>query len=137
MTNEYVLRIPAKLEGMDVILAFVSLLLDTNGCSTKVRTQLRIAVEELYVNVTLYAYPDGDGWAEIRGSVEDGIVTFTLIDAGRPFDPLAKEDPDIMLSGEERGIGGLGIFMVKNTMDELAYEYRDGCNRLTLRKRLN
>ena len=137
MENEYVLRIPAKLEGMDVILAFVSLLLDTNGCSTKARTQLRIAVEELYVNVTLYAYPDGDGWAEIRGSVEDGIVTFTLIDAGRPFDPLAKEDPDIMLSGEERGIGGLGIFMVKNTMDEMAYEYRDGCNRLTLRKRLN
>lgn len=137
MTNEYVLRIPAKLEGMDVILAFVSLLLDINGCSTKARTQLRIAVEELYVNVTLYAYPDEDGWAEIRGSVEDGIVTFTLIDAGRPFDPLAKEDPDIMLSGEERGIGGLGIFMVKNTMDEMAYEYRDGCNRLTLRKRLN
>ena len=137
MENGYVLRIPAKLEGMDVILAFVSMLLDTNGCSTKARTQLRIAVEELYVNVTLYAYPDGDGWAEIRGSVEDGIVTFTLIDAGRPFDPLAKEDPDIMLSGEERGIGGLGIFMVKNTMDEMAYEYRDGCNRLTLRKRLN
>lgn len=137
MENEYVLRIPAKLEGMDVILAFVSLLLDINGCSTKARTQLRIAVEELYVNVTLYAYPDEDGWAEIRGSVEDGMVTFKLIDAGRPFDPLAKEDPDIMLSGEERGIGGLGIFMVKNTMDEMEYEYRDGCNRLTLRKQLN
>ena len=137
MENEYMLRVPAKMEGMDVILAFVSLLLDTNGCSTKARTQLRIAVEELYVNVTLYAYPDGDGWAEIRGSVEDGVVTFELIDAGRPFDPLAKEDPDIMLSGEERGIGGLGIFMVKNTMDEMHYEYRDGCNRLTLRKQLN
>ena len=137
MANEYVLRIPAKLEGMDVILAFVSYLLDINGCSAKARTQLRIAVEELYVNVTLYAYPDGDGWAEIRGSVEDGVVTLKLIDAGRPFDPLAKEDPDIMLSGEERGIGGLGIFMVKNTMDEMAYEYRDGCNRLTLRKQLN
>lgn len=137
MANEYVLRIPAKLEGMDVILAFVSYLLDINGCSAKARTQLRIAVEELYVNVTLYAYPDGDGWAEIRGSVEDGVVTFKLIDAGRPFDPLAKEDPDIMLSGEERGIGSLGIFMVKNTMDEMAYEYRDGCNRLTLRKQLN
>lgn len=137
MANEYVLRIPAKLEGMDVILAFVSYLLDINGCSTKARTQLQIAVEELYVNVTLYAYPDGDGWAEKRGSVEDGMVTFKLIDAGRPFDPLAKEDPDIMLYGEERGIGGLGIFMVKNAMDDLEYEYRDGCNRLTLRKRLN
>ena len=136
MSKEYVLRIPAKLEGMDVILAFVSYLLDINGCSAKTRTQLRIAVEELYVNVTLYAYPDGDGWAEMRGSVEDGVVTFTLIDGGRPFDPLAKEDPDIMLSGEERGIGGLGIFMVKKTMDEMEYEYRDGCNRLMMRKKL-
>jgi anti-sigma regulatory factor (Ser/Thr protein kinase) len=136
MAEEYVLRIPAKLEGMDVILAFVSYLLDINGCSTKTRTQLRIAIEELYVNVTLYAYPDGDGWAEIRGSVEDGVATFTLIDSGRPFDPLAKEDPDTMLSGEDREIGGLGIFMVKTTMDEMTYEYRDGCNRLKMRKRL-
>ena len=136
MAEEYVLRVPAKLEGMDVILAFVSYLLDINGCSTKARTQLRIAVEEVYVNVTLYAYPDGDGWAEIRGSIEDGVATFTLIDGGRPFDPLAKEDPDTMLSGEDREIGGLGIFMVKNTMDEMEYEYRDGCNQLMMRKRL-
>ena len=136
MAEEYVLRVPAKLEGMDVILAFVSYLLDINGCSTKTRTQLRIAIEELYVNVTLYAYPDGDGWAEIRGSVEDGVATFTLIDGGKPFDPLAKEDPDTMLAGEDREIGGLGIFMVKNTMDEMTYEYRDGCNRLIMRKRL-
>ena len=136
MAEEYVLRVPAKLEGMDVILAFVSYLLDINGCSTRTRTQLRIAIEELYVNVTLYAYPDGNGWAEIRGSIEDGVATFTLIDSGRPFDPLAKEDPDTMLSGEDREIGGLGIFMVKNTMDEMEYEYRDGCNQLTLRKQL-
>ena len=136
MAEEYVLRVPAKLEGMDVILAFVSYLLDINGCSPKTRTQLRIAVEELYVNVTLYAYPDGGGWAEIRGSVEDGVATFKLIDGGRPFDPLAKEDPDIMLSGEERGIGGLGIFMVKSIADEIKYEYSDGCNQLTLRKKI-
>ena len=136
MADEYVLRVPAKLEGMDVILAFVSYLLDINGCSTKTRTQLRIAVEELYVNVTLYAYPDGDGWAEMRGSIEDGVATFKLIDGGRPFDPLAKEDPDTMLSGEDREIGGLGIFMVKTTMDEMTYEYRDGCNQLMMRKKL-
>ena len=136
MSKEYVLRIPAKLEGMDVILAFVSYLLDINGCSTKTRTQLRIAVEELYVNVTLYAYPNEDGWAEMRAGVEDGVATFTLIDGGRPFDPLAKADPNIMLSGEEREIGGLGIFMVKSTMDEMKYEYRDGCNQLTMRKQL-
>ncbi len=137
MADEYVLRIPAKLEGMDVILAFVSLLLDINGCSTKARTQVRMAIEELYVNVTLYAYSSQDGWAEMRGSVEDGVATIKLIDGGRPFDPLAKDDPDIMLSGEEREIGGLGIYMVKTMMDEVEYEYRDGCNQLTLRKQLD
>lgn len=136
MKKESVLRIPAKLEGMDVILAFVSYLLDTHGCTPKARTQLRMAVEELYVNVTLYAYPSGDGWAEIRGSVEDGIATFKIIDGGTPFDPLAKPDPDVLLSGEERDIGGLGIYMVKSTMNEIKYEYRDGCNELTLIKQL-
>lgn len=136
MSEEYVLRIPAKLEGMDVILSFVSLLLDTHGCTPKARTQLRMAVEELYVNVTLYAYPEGDGWAEIRGSVEDGTATFRLIDGGKFFDPLAKPDPNTLLSGEEREIGGLGIYMVKNMMDAVEYEYRDGCNQLTLRKKI-
>ena len=137
MAEQYALRIPAKLEGMDLVLAFVSLLLDTNGCSTKARTQLRMAVEEIYVNQTLYAYPSGDGWAEMRGSVENDVATFTLIDGGTPFDPLARADPDITLSGEARGIGGLGIFMVKPTMNEMKYEYRDGCNRLMMRRRLH
>ena len=82
------------------------------------------------------AYAGGDGWAELRGDVAGGIATFRLIDGGTPFDPLAKEDPDIELSGEERGIGGLGIFMVKNMVDEVTYEYADGCNRLTLKKRI-
>jgi anti-sigma regulatory factor (Ser/Thr protein kinase) len=136
MSEESVLRIPAKTEGMDLILAFVSYLLDLNGCSGKARTQLRTAVEEIYVNQTLYAYPSGDGWVEIRGSVENGAAAFTLIDGGTPFDPLAREDPDILLSGEERGIGGLGIYMVKTMVDELAYEYLDGCNRLMMRKQL-
>lgn len=136
MKEENVLRIPAKLEGMDVILAFVSYLLDTHGCAPKARTQLRMAVEELYVNVTLYAYPSGEGWAEIRGSIEDGVAVFRLIDGGTPFDPLAKPDPDILLSGEERGIGGLGIYMVKSMVDEVKYEYRDGCNQLTLKKHI-
>ncbi len=136
MADESVLRIPAKLEGMDVILAFVSLLLDTHDCSPKARTQVRMAVEELYVNVTLYAYPSGDGWAEIRGSIEDGIATFVLIDSGNPFNPLEKPDPDILLSGEDRGIGGLGIYMVKTMLDDVKYVYQDGCNRLTLRKKL-
>lgn len=136
MAEESVLRIPAKLEGMDVVLAFVSYLLDMNGAAPKARKQLRMAMEEMYVNVALYAYHSGDGWAEIRGAVADGTATFRLIDGGVPFDPLAKEDPEIALPGEERVIGGLGIFMVKNMVDGIEYEYSGGCNRLTLRKQL-
>ena len=136
MAEEQVLKIPATLEGMDEVLAFVSSVLDVHGCTLQARTQLRMAIEELYVNVAHYAYPSGDGWAEIRGSVENGVATFRIIDGGTPFDPLAKPDPDILLSGEERGIGGLGIYMVKNMVDEVKYDYRDGCNCLTLRKQL-
>ena len=83
-----------------------------------------------------YAYPEEEGRFEIRGLVEDGVATFTLTDGGRPFDPLAKPDPDTLLSGEERGIGGLGIYMVKSMADEVKYEYSGGLNRLTLRKKL-
>ena len=136
MADEQVLRIPAALEGMDKVLDFVSAVLDVHGCTPQVRTQLRMAMEELYVNVAHYAYPSGDGWMEIRCSAEGGVATIRLIDGGVPFDPLAKPDPDILLSGEERRIGGLGIYMVKNMVDEIEYVYRDGCNCLTLRKHL-
>lgn len=136
MAEEQVLRIPATPEGMDEVLDFVSSVLDAHGCTPRTRTQLRMAMEEVYVNVAHYAYPSHDGWAEIRGSVDNGVATFRLIDGGTPFDPLAKPDPDVLLSGEERGIGGLGIYMVKSMVDEVEYVYRDGCNQLTLRKRL-
>lgn len=136
MAEEKVLRVPAKLEGLEEILNFVGSILEANDCSIKADTQLRMALEEMYVNVTLYAYPEGDGWAEVRCSVEDGIATIKLIDGGKPFDPLAKPDPDTLLSGEEREIGGLGIFMVKSMVDEVEYVYRDDCNQLTMRKKI-
>ena len=136
MAEEQVLRIPAELERMDEVLDFASSLIDGHGATPLVRTQLRMAMEELYVNIAHYAYPEGGGWAEIRGSVEGGVAMFCLIDGGVPFDPLAKPDPDITLPVEEREIGGLGIYMVKSAMDEVSYEYRDGCNHLTIRKRI-
>ena len=136
MAEEQVLRIPAEIGRMNEVLDFVGSLADAHGATPQVRTQLRMAMEELYVNVAHYAYPSGSGWAEIRGSVEDGVATLMIIDGGTPFDPLAKPDPDITLPGEERDVGGLGIFIVKSMMDEMEYAHRDGCNQTTLRKRL-
>ena len=64
-------------------------------------------------------------------------VVISFIDGGIPYDPLAKADPDTTLSADERAIGGLGIFMVKKTMDEIAYEYKDGQNILKIKKNLS
>ncbi len=134
MSEEKVLKLPAKADRMDEVLDFVNALLEEHDCPAKTQVKIDIAVEELFVNIAHYAYPDGGGWAEVRARVEDGSLSVTRIDGGIPYDPLAKPDPDVTLSAEDRQIGGLGIYMVKKSMDALSYEYRDGCNRLTLRK---
>ena len=102
----------------------------------KVMMQIEIAVEEIYVNIVHYAYNPEIGKATIRCEVTDNPmqVIIQFMDSGVPFDPLAKEDADITLSAEEREIGGLGIFMVKKSMDEVSYEYKEGKNVLTIRK---
>ena len=101
--------------------------------------QLDIAVEELFVNIANYAYVPDTGKATIRLEINEEplSVSITFIDNGVPYDPLAKADPDITLSAEERAIGGLGIFMVKKSMDDMFYEYKDSQNVLTIVKKLN
>lgn len=64
------------------------------------------------------------------------MISITFSDSGKPYNPLEKPDPDVTLSAEERSIGGLGIFMVKKSMDDMRYEYKDGQNILTITKRL-
>ena len=102
----------------------------------KAQIQISVAVEEIFVNIANYAYAPEEGPATLRLEVDEEplVVTVTFIDHGTPYDPLAKEDPDITLSAEDRQIGGLGIFMVKETMDEVIYEYKDGQNILKLKK---
>lgn len=135
MSGEKTLRVPAKDEQMSAVMSFVDAILEENDCAAKAQMQIDVAVEELFVNIAHYAYPDTeDGWAELRAGVENGVFTITLVDGGIPYDPLKKEDPDITLSADERQIGGLGIYMVKKSMDALTYEYRDGCNVLTVKK---
>ena len=95
--------------------------------------KLRLCSEEAVVNVVDYAYPEGDGYLEVETGVSDGYFVVTLRDGGIPFDPLANPDPDITLAADERSIGGLGIFLCKQMMDEVGYEYQDGCNILTLK----
>ena len=100
--------------------------------------QVDIAVEELFVNIASYAYGKEEGLAVIRLDIEKDPLTvkITFEDRGVPYNPLAKEDPDITLSAEERQIGGLGIYMVKKSMDDIIYEHKDGKNILTIVKKL-
>ena len=130
------LDIEAKTENLEQVLAFVDEELEKYECGMKTQMQIDIAVEEIFVNIAHYAYNPVVGKATIRIEVTDGIVSLTFIDNGIPYDPLAKEDPDITLSAEERQIGGLGIFMVKKSMDDVKYEYKDGSNILTFSKDL-
>lgn len=118
---------------------FIDEQLEEAGCPMLTQTTIDIAVEELFVNIASYAYGEGSGKAVVQVSVhEDPLsVEITFIDNGVQYDPLAKADPDTTLSAKERKKGGLGIFMVKNTMDNVSYEYKDGKNILTIKKNLN
>lgn len=132
------LRIEASIQKLGDVLTFVDQTLEELDCPMKAQMQLDIAVEEIFVNIANYAYAPGTGDALIRIECgdEDRVVHITFIDSGVPYDPLAKEDPDITLSAEERQIGGLGIFMVKKNVDEMTYVYEGGENRLTLHKKI-
>ncbi|MCR5121641.1 MAG: ATP-binding protein [Ruminococcus sp.] len=132
------LKTEAIKENLPEVTAFIDEQLEAVDCPMKLQMKIDIAVEEIFVNIANYAYPDGTGTAVIRVEFTDDPLTveITFIDSGVPYDPLAKPDPDISLSANERQIGGLGIFMVKKSMDDMKYQYLDGQNILTLIKRL-
>lgn len=130
------LKISAKTENMERVMAFVDGQLEAHGCSAKAQTQLDIAVDELFANIARYAYGAETGEAVIGMEFPDGFAEITFRDWGTPYNPLARPDPDVTLSAEERPIGGLGVFMVKKSMDAVSYRYEDGQNILTIRRKL-
>ena len=126
----------AKTESLPDILGFVEETLEGFACPMKIQMAVCVAIEEVFVNVAHYAYPNGEGdmALQIGFDAQTRAVTFRMTDAGIPFDPLKKPDPDITLSAEEREIGGLGIFIAKKTMDSVTYAYENGKNILTMIK---
>jgi anti-sigma regulatory factor (Ser/Thr protein kinase) len=129
--NELILE--ARMENMEAVQDFVSARIA--DCPLKVQNQIGIAVDEIFSNIARYAYRPGVGGATVRIAVED-TITIEFEDSGEAFDPLSLADPDITLSAEERKIGGLGLFLVKNLMDSIAYRRVGKKNILTLQKRL-
>ncbi len=134
--SEHVLTVPAEQDELETVQNFVDEALDQLNCPEEIRIQIQIAVEELFVNIASYAYAPEKGNAviECRTEQDPAAVTIRFRDQGVPFDPLNKQDADVTLSAEERDIGGLGIYMVKNSMDDVEYVYQKGENVLTIRK---
>ena len=130
------LTIPARVENLDRVNSFLDSLLGPRGCPDGTMMQIRLAVEEIFVNIASYAYAPGEGMAELRCRFLESPtrVEIQLLDSGEPFDPLAREDADTSPDALMDRVGGLGILLVKTLMDEVEYAYRDGQNVLTMRK---
>ena len=132
------LTLLATVENIETVTDFITAQLEELECPMKVQMQFAVAIDELFGNIAQYAYRPDVGEATVRFEVQQDplSVVITFIDRGIPFDPLGEDDPDITLSAEERNIGGLGIFMVKKTMDSITYRYEDGCNKLSICKKI-
>ena len=132
------ITISAETQQLDGVLEFINSPLDALGVPEEEKIVIDIAVEEIYVNIALYAYEPGRGPVTLSWTLEDEPLSIRIdfMDRGTPYDPLAREDPDVTLSAEDRQIGGLGIYMVRKSMDEVSYAYRDGQNCFSMKKRL-
>lgn len=132
------LRLAATLEGIPAVTAFIDEQLEALACGMKAQMQIDVAIDEVFANIAHYAYPGGAGEAAVRFDFDPAtrVATLEFEDKGVAFDPLQRDDPDVTLSAEERQIGGLGIFLVKKTMDGVEYRREDGRNVLTLRKKI-
>ena len=136
LVSAYELETEANTDRLAEVSSFVEACLEEAGCGIKTRMQISVAVEEVFVNIASYAYASKSGKAKIKLEIykapSEAVITFC--DSGTPYDPMAREDPDVSLSAEDRDIGGLGVYIVKKTMDEVRYEYINGQNVLKIKK---
>ncbi len=132
------LQIEAKVGNLPKVLAFVDEILERTDCSIPIQMQIDVAVEEVFVNIANYAYSPQTGPATIQIEITESPATavITFLDKGSPFDPTKREDPDTTLPVNKRQIGGLGIYMVKKSMDTVTYRREEGQNILCIQKKI-
>lgn len=130
------ITVDAVIKNVDVVTDFVNEILERHNCPIKVQVQVDIAIDELFGIIARYAYKDKVGQATVKVELKENPkeISIIFVDSGIPYNPLEKEDPDVTLSAEERKVGGLGIYMVKKSMDEISYTYCNGQNQLVIKK---
>lgn len=137
--STHTITLPAVPENFAAAQEQVRSFLDSASCSMRTLFELDMVVEEVFINVASYAYPDRTGMVSLDLSLdrEQNFLSLTFRDSGIPYDPLRKQSPDVTAPAEKRPIGGLGIFLVQKYSDSLSYEYADNENRLTIGKKLD
>lgn len=139
MKLEDKIQVLAKIEELDKVNQYIEQQLQKIDCPARLILSVQLAVEEAFVNIAKYAYPEGGGDVRIltEVSLDPQHITIVLKDRGVPYNPLEKEDPDVTLSAKERKIGGLGVYLVKKNMDNVDYTYEDGFNILSMKKNID
>lgn len=137
----HVLNVNADVKLLDDVNEFVNGVIAPYDCSIDIQFQIEVALEEIYSNIAYYAYPNDIGPTTIYCKVEEqegkpSLLIVDIIDKGVPYNPLEQDDPDITLSCEEREVGGLGIYLVKNSMDFVSYRHEEDANIFTIKKYL-
>ena len=134
------IKILADMANYTTVINWVIEQCEQTKLSTSAITKLQLAVEEIFVNRASYAYPPKEGDVEISYCLDKELnqIEMNFTDTGKPYNPLTEaKQPDITLSAEERPIGGLGLFLVRNTMDYVNYEYSDGKNIFTIKMNID
>ena len=134
MENMRELTVPATEEQISIISEFIADLMATSGFDLQKMFEVQLAVEEACTNIALYAYPKGEGVISIAAKVDDDRLELVIADKGEPFDPIASISSISTADVEHRPIGGLGLALIKASVDELSYEFKNGKNILRLVK---
>ncbi|MCL2443520.1 MAG: SpoIIE family protein phosphatase, partial [Treponema sp.] len=133
--NESIIKIDieAKLENLNIVFDFINNELEKIGYNTDLINKIEIAVEEIFTNIVKYAYEDKNGRTIISISTE-GKTRINFEDTGKPYNPVEQKPPDLEKDLENREIGGLGVYIVKNIMDSIEYSRQNNKNTLTITK---
>lgn len=134
----YKWTLDATIENVETITGLIDEKLEEAGASMKAEMQINIVIDEIFSNIAKYGYASGKGDATVTLDIlQDPLrAEITFINSGEPYDPLAQEDPDIHAALDDRPMGGLGILIIKKTMDDVSYEFKDKQNILTVVKAL-
>ena len=130
------ITVQADLTQLVPVTAMINRIMGQVKCPQRTKLQITVAIDEIFSNIVHYAYNNKEGTITVEVETEEDPPGFsiTFVDQGIPFNPLTVRQPEVTGPAKKRAVGGLGIFIVKNTMDKVYYEYKNGCNVLTLEK---